>query len=298
MKETLLIAGIEVYVYRYRERSSPFYPPSGDDETLKLLYLMHGRERSAQESEELAKVLLKKFYSIPDAASSLAVITFDHRNHGKRIVDSRRNLDWTDGNITHAADMLSMIEGAVVDLKTIHDYFPSYAFAYKYFKKVVHIVSGVSMGGHSAIRTAVRYPGLFDGAAPIVGSFDLTSLLLNRLKKWDKTTLYHQPYSAFNSDVEIGVRYPKALFDLSSREDTQVEYSYDIKKLKTFALFGKDDPAVPVKNSIPFLTRHDQRMRLQTDFDPHAQFQAISYDAKHEVTNEMVNDLAHWLVKF
>lgn len=298
-KKKLVIAGIEVYAYYFKDHSTPFdfNPPKGNGETLKLLYLMHGRERSAETSEELAKALLKKYYSISPEATALVVLTYDHRNHGRRVVNSERNWSWG-GNRTHAPDMLSMIEGAVVDLTTIHDYFPSYAPFYKNFKKVIHLVSGVSMGGHAAIKVTVKYPGLFDGAAPIVGCFDLTSLLLNRLKNFEKTTLYKEPYSALKLEYEEAFRYPEALFKLSSKEDSQTEHFYDTEKLKTFALFGKDDPLVPLNYSQPFLKRHNQIAKSPEDFDESVQFQAIKYRAKHEVTEEMVIDLARWLVHF
>ncbi|CCH46820.1 hypothetical protein BN7_6419 [Wickerhamomyces ciferrii] len=299
-KVTQLIAGLETYAYFHKDKTNPFnnHDNKKSNESLKIVYLLHGRTSSAAIIEELAHDLITKYYKISqDNIEPIVIITFDFRNHGKRLINELNQQSWNKGNITHAADMISYIDGAVVELKTIHDYLPSFVPGLNKFKQTRYIVSGVSMGGHTTIQSVTRFPGVYDGAAPIVGCFDLSSLLLNRLGKFNRKTLYNESYGILQKNFDQE-KYPRSLFDIVSKNDALVAHTYDTKKLKTFALFGEFDPLVLMDYSIPFLNLHDTDVKTRDQFNPSLQFQALKYNAEHEVTDDMTDDLSKWLVEF
>ena len=85
-----------------------------------------------------------------------------------------------------------MIDGIIDDTKLIMTYLPSYLNLEYHLcdhAKVHHnttikfsnILSGYSLGGHTVIRFANKYPDLVDIINPVVGCNDLSSLLINRL---------------------------------------------------------------------------------------------------------------------
>lgn len=296
-KKTLAIGGIEVYVHYATNRSNPFDLHVKDAQKLKIMYLLHGRGSSSERIEEITHSILKNVYTHDAAGSELEIpviiATFDQRNHGKRVVDEMRNQGWAKGNETHAIDMISFIEGGIQDVKLVRDYLPLYIPEISKFNSVSHIVSGISMGGHISIRAAVRFGNAFEAAAPIIGCFDLTSLLLNRLGDFNRTELYEESYDELSKSFDT-TKYPRGLFDIVSKEDKLVAKDYDVKNFKSIALFGEFDPLVPMKYSLPFLKSKSVPI-LDNTCKPILPCQAIKYDAKHEVTDDMVKDLAKWL---
>lgn len=135
------------------------------------------------------------------------------------------------------------------------------------------------MGGHATIRFAVE--GECDAALPIVGCFDLTTMLKDRLEKLPQ------------EDQE---RADKSVFRVSYRDDLKVLEQFPIEKMKVLALFGDDDEIVPMNYSIPFLNRYnvDLVTRDQLDFSKRT-FQAAKYSTAHTVTEEMAIDIIHWI---
>lgn len=297
-KETLLVAGLEVYAYYSKAKSNPFDPKSiGDDESLKVMFSLHGRNGSAQESDGLYRDLVARYYK-ESSGQSLVIITFDHRNHGKRTVNKDRNKTWKEGNDSHGADMLSIIAGGVADVKTIYDYLPALIPGLSKYKKVTHVMSGISMGAMTTLRVAVQHPGIFSGAVSLIGSFDLTSSLMNRLHDFGRSALYKESYDSLSKSFEPRL-YPRELFDVVAKDDTYCANNYDLDdKLKTFLMFGDHDNIIPSSRSEPFLTKHGKKFKSRKDFDSKEQFQAIKYNAGHEVTTEMREDWTNWLVKF
>lgn len=280
-----LISGIKVYTYHSQLRNP--LKVSGNGTKLRLLFLMHGRLQDSVYIKSLSTKILELYEdSIP-----LVVFNFDHRNHGERTVDSFRNKDWTDGNSFHAQDMLSMIDGGVADLKVIMEYLPSY-FPKLLTYNVTRIVSGVSMGGHTAIRYASLFSDTIDAAIPIVGCFDLTSLLLNRLHPFEETRLHRYPYDIIKSKVDEA-KYPEPLFIKSASEDQSLLKGFQCPVL---ALFGELDNVVPLQYSLALFEHFgvSVKHRDHLSFDL-TSLQAIKYPAKHSVTYDMVHDFANWL---
>lgn len=76
------------------------------------------------------------------------VILIDQRNHGARMLEEKKNLSWDEGNISHAQDLFSTIEGTTQDVSLILSYLPSILFPNDEMKIVQYGVSGISLGGH------------------------------------------------------------------------------------------------------------------------------------------------------
>ena len=71
-----------------------------------------------------------------------------------------------------------MIEGSAQDFKLIMDFIPAYL---PDCARLYNIMGGISLGGHTAWRSASLALGRFHGFAIVVGSPNLTSLLLSCL---------------------------------------------------------------------------------------------------------------------
>ncbi|KAH3674631.1 hypothetical protein WICMUC_003177 [Wickerhamomyces mucosus] len=302
-KKTTLIGGIPVHAYYNSALANPFDESTfAEAESLKVLFLLHGLSRSSDTQEEIGKTILHHYYPLVAEVSSdniepLIIFSFDHRNHGARLQDSSRNLNYKGGNDYHSADMLSYIDAATHDLKNIIDFLPGYIPLLSNFK-LTKILGGVSLGGHSVIRFVTAYPGVFDGAIPIVGSFDLTSLYINRLQPLGETQIYNSSYKDIKDKLLDIKYYPEALFLKSAKDDSFVYHNYDINKLKTLALFGKTDKVVTLDHSIPFLDKINQLPKDRSLLDVNEKFQAIHYPAGHVVNEEMIDDITKWLVYF
>lgn len=83
----------------------------------------------------------------------LLVVSFDHANHGSRLVDRHRNLTWKDqdyDNQSHAIDMWSMEKAAADTVSMLVDVLEFYLFPHAESHIVQYGVLGFSLGGHSA----------------------------------------------------------------------------------------------------------------------------------------------------
>ncbi|KAG1847598.1 hypothetical protein F4604DRAFT_1594399 [Suillus subluteus] len=95
-KQTLLVGGLLVDVY-----SHPTSSPSSTD-PIHALFFLHGRFGSAQESYvvNIIKAIFDDSYGPGSGGGErkkdLIAVAFDHRNHGSRLVDQKRNLAWSE----------------------------------------------------------------------------------------------------------------------------------------------------------------------------------------------------------
>jgi hypothetical protein len=292
VSQTIFMAGVNVFAYYREDKPNPF----GEDVEsghLKLLFLLHGREQSvARVTGPLACRVLEEYYKA-DQKIPLIVFCWDHRNHGSRLVEPLRNLTWAEGDVNHGLDMLSIISAAVEELKLIVDYLPAALPLFARFT-VQKVVSGVSMGGHATIRSVAKYPELWDGAIPIVGCFDLTSLMLNRLNNFGEANLFTWSYADIKKLIDDKY-YPEYLFQITARDDKNVLENYGTTGVKTLALFGENDPLVIPKYSSSFLQKMGTQFHARDQIDFNSSFQAIKYPATHEVTDSMIIDMAEWL---
>ena len=81
----------------------------------------------------------------------MIAITFDTRNHGDRMIDSSKNLDWTSDppNSNFPEDMYSMMLGNVQDVQLLIDMIP----VYLNISNICWGIVGMSLGAHSALLT-------------------------------------------------------------------------------------------------------------------------------------------------
>lgn len=270
------VAGIEVHVHGHIRSSASAQNI--------LLFLVHGR---LQSSAGLSAPLADKILASYTGAATLLIVHWDQQNHGKRIIDEKRNYAWNEGpgNEHHAVDMLSVVSAGVEEAKLISDYLPCLL---PLQGRITKVISGVSMGGHVAIRSAAKYPGVWDAAMPIVGCFDLTSLLLNRLYCFNTGELYEKSYSEVAGQVRDNI--PEALFNIVSNDDKKVLNEYTVK---TLALFGEQDTVVPPQYSAIFFHEHMSPLTHSLHSDHY--IQGLLYPAGHQVTDDMIKDIVSWL---
>lgn len=302
-KSTFTIGGINTHVYNssvlpsYVSTSgSPFVP-------IHVHYLIHPRGCDYKFTEDLAYSTLGQYYSKKDVTVPLICVTFDNRNHGERTVDTLRNEDWKRGNNTHAADLISSVEGIVADIKLVMDFLPTYLNLETHLPertvdpkiKFLNIISGYSLGGHAVIRFAAKYPSLVDILNPVIGCHDLTSLLINRLRQTplddpscDKKYFYHT-YKELGLTLEQKESYPEALHKLLLAQDLDIYENFPMRHVKIFAAFGSDDKLVPSKFSKLWIDQYLSSNGASEVF--------VEEGVGHKVTKEMDERFVDWLVK-
>ncbi|PIL32173.1 hypothetical protein GSI_05418 [Ganoderma sinense ZZ0214-1] len=98
-KRTVVIAGITLNVFSLDNRDSE--PESTSPKPIAILFLLHGRTSRADHLELMVKAFLDEVSTrrrdpaqAGKEAHDLWVVTFDHRNHGSRLVDSLANQAW------------------------------------------------------------------------------------------------------------------------------------------------------------------------------------------------------------
>ncbi|KAK9477071.1 Alpha/Beta hydrolase protein [Lipomyces japonicus] len=232
---TVNIAGILVYIYGLDELS----PEQKKD--VVVWFHAHGRTRShidgAQIGYQVIHGIRQKY---GETKKGLILVTIDSRNHGTRHVDDVSIKAWNSGNKHHAQDMLSMVDGTALDYSTIIKYLHSYTGNLFTAKKF--IPSGVSLGGHVAWNLIARHPEI-DAGIPIVGTPDLTGLLIDRLGKY-KTV----------EDVPAGTEeWPKSIEKLIAERDALIA---TIKNKNLLVLNGADDTLVPDDFTKPWIEKY------------------------------------------
>jgi pimeloyl-ACP methyl ester carboxylesterase len=310
-KHTIVIAGIQVYVYGLSQLAT-----LSSSDNLAVLFLAHPRGSSYKHSEEVAQFCLDHYYQQrSNGAESqlphLIAVTFDLRNHGARQIDTEYNNDWTKGNKAHGPDLATMVQGSSEDMVMVIEYLPAYIP--QYFEninpgKYINIVAGVSLGGHVSWRVAGMIPEKIYAIAPIIGSPNLSLLVLDRMGKqlagtaWDAAALqfkeqdnnqniplsYEQVAATVGLTEEQKLRYPKVLYQLLSEKD-QLLVNLP-RHVKILMQCGADDPLVP-----PIFTKQWYEERQKTTKDSVELY--LQPSTGHEFTVEMKDRGAKWLVE-
>lgn len=265
--------------------------------TINVLYLVHQREGDHTYTDAVGKHIilhLRKSNNLP-----LMAITFDSRNHGERLVDSQRNSSWDEGNSSHGLDMASSIEGDIHDIKLAIDYLPVHlnlsahlGVLAKDFKfQFRNILSGFSLGAHTVIRMAARYPDLAAIVNPNIGCAYLTNLLITRLRNSSEyeLTYYEQSYEDLNLTTKQQALYPKALHKSLASDDNEIAKNFPHADLLVFANFYSGDPLVPSEIS-------NSWVQAALNLNPKSQA-FYEEGAIHDITFAMVQKFADWLVE-
>lgn len=298
-RNKVCIAGINCYIYnadvlRAYAENAETHAEDYDFLEINVLYLSHHRGGDYSYTEAIAYNILKSC----STKSPLIAVTFDARNHGERLIQPERNSSWRT-NETHALDMLSAIEGGVQDLRIVMNYLPAYLnldslLGQNLKQKNVeitfnNILSGYSMGAHTVIRFANLYPESVSILNPNVGCADLTTLLVNRLKKttdYDKKIFYRE-YEELKFDGRERTLFPQALYDRVREEDQRIFERYPFRLVKLFACFYDSDPLVP-----PQISKSWLEMYLASNSDSDVVYEKGEV---HDITPRMISEFSSWL---
>jgi pimeloyl-ACP methyl ester carboxylesterase len=132
-----------------------------------LMFCLHGRLGSAKEFIDKYTSFLERLVTI-----KTALVLFDHRNHGTRLVSEIQNQGKT-LNPTHSVDMYSIQLGTAMDVSFLIDTIPLYRNVKKWG------IIGFSLGGHAALL-AMSLDDRFMAGVSIVGCGDYNELMLSR----------------------------------------------------------------------------------------------------------------------
>jgi len=151
VKETLNVAGLLTTVYApshlRNKRSS---------ESVVVLFFLGNRKAPIDLIDPTAQAafawVAEKQASSKQNPRDFIVVTFEHRNHGKRLVDERANLGWSlkpeEHNERQATDLYGMIMGAVNDISFLIDFLPAYLFPNDERTIGEWVLAGFSLGAH------------------------------------------------------------------------------------------------------------------------------------------------------
>lgn len=293
--DTLSVCNLDVYVYGLDQIHG-----SVVDE-LTILSVVHPRGRDYRYSELVAHELLH-YYRTHGGTKNVIAVTFDAWNHGKRLTEPERNVDWKSGNQYHAQDMMAQIEGTAREVSLVMDFLPAYLPFEA--RNVSHVVTGVSLGGHICWRVAQhRGSAGLRAMAPVIGSPYMSLLLLERLqrqvpdggsvtdisdKSLIKTTKTSSKAAADALRTDLGPDAAKlwspAVHNLIVGLDS---LSVD-SGIKVLACNGGRDRLVPAKFTEAFFDVHGGSSPDLELF--------VQADAPHTCTPQMLDRIGQWLV--
>ncbi|KAG5944629.1 hypothetical protein E4U59_007052 [Claviceps monticola] len=263
-KETMNMAGLLVDIYGLDQAPPPSRPCP-----LTCLWLLHPRLRSRSSMQDIAERTLaawQQTYQYGARRRSLIALAFDMPNHGSRKVCETSNLDWEEGNLSHARDMVNAVGGGAATMSLLMGLVGFYTG--RVAEVDAHVCLGWSLGGHTAWWSLFGEPRL-DGAVVVVGCADYISLMTERHKESPLPT--PSPFLGsvyFPSDLvtEIQRVEPKArLFGataapppsppLSASEQARLRDLLDakVRGKKILVCSGGDDKLVPYARSAPLL---------------------------------------------
>ncbi|CDO69097.1 hypothetical protein BN946_scf184992.g46 [Trametes cinnabarina] len=238
-RQTFVVGGITVNVYAQPKATRP-------DAPVAVMFLLHGRNGSALKMEEFVYGIFDEVHARRrkgqggEGARDLYIVTFDQRNHGKRLADKKANQGWSDdaaqNNDRHAIDMYAIQTGTAQDVSYLIDFLPSYLFPNGERQISQFLCVGKSLGGH-ATWIVLRNEPRIQVAVPIIACPDYLALMTRRAK-------FHK--------LPVGPPYfPKPLLDLIQRADpaaapyTASDGSNPFLGKKILVLSGQDDKKVP-----------------------------------------------------
>ncbi|KAF3920291.1 hypothetical protein AA313_de0209212 [Arthrobotrys entomopaga] len=290
-KKIYHIAGIEVTIYGATEISE-------SATSVTCLFLLHPRLETLSYVEPIALRCLQAHHTNPSSEKGLIVASFDQRNHGARLVSSKANDSWRNGNELHAVDMFGIYQGTSLDASLLMDHIPSYVFPDGNKTVDEWMCAGVSLGGHATWLSLVNEPRVTAGVI-VIGCPDYQSVMTHRA--W-KSKLKSYEGGGFLGSVD----YPKTLdatvrktdpagIIMRNKDSTErvklIQERLGGKKL--LALSGGADKLVPYDCSKPFLEL------LKTEGQGIVDVTDIVYEGVgHNCTEEMVKELVAFVSDF
>jgi hypothetical protein len=202
------IAGIKTTVYGLIEL------PNGVSD-VACLWLLHPRLATEERMAPMAAKAITHWNKIRSATDKgLIAVSFDQRNHGRRMVDPLGNKSWREGNTRHAQDMFSIYQGTAQDTSLLITHLPSYLP--DQLSPSLHLVLGVSLGAHSAWH-CVLHDDRIRAACIIIGCPDYARLMARRAARskiddWKSTSTPGEKF--FGS-----LSFPVALVDTLNAVD-------------------------------------------------------------------------------
>ncbi|KAI0827204.1 Alpha/Beta hydrolase protein [Trametes gibbosa] len=236
-RQTLVIAGLTVNVHSQPKATKP-------DTPIVVMFLLHGRNGTAHRMGGFVQGIFDEVHARRakhgGQAQDLYIVTLDHRNHGKRLVDKQANQGWFDdpeqNNDRHAIDMYAIQTGTAQDVSYLIDFLPSYLFPNEERVISQFICVGKSLGGHATWIVLRNEPRIKIGV-PIIAAPDYLALMSRRARA-------HK--------LPVGPPYfPKSLLDLVSRADpaaapyTAADASNPFLGKRILVLLGAEDKKVP-----------------------------------------------------
>ncbi|KAH9481523.1 hypothetical protein JR316_0006050 [Psilocybe cubensis] len=268
VKQSFTIGGIQTTIFKTSR---------APDGSVAVVFLLHGRQGSAEDVVSFAASLLQKEKDVPKSRG-LYVVTLDHRNHGGRTVEVRANNTWQEKNELHAMDMYSIQVGTARDITFLCDFLPTYLFPHDECKVDAWGVVGISLGGHSSWLALSQDPRITVGI-PIIGCPDYLELM---------------KYRANESGVSLEAPYmPVSFFKLiksvdpASKEYASITAANPFLGKKILVLSGEKDPLVPWVASEKFVDRLEVGDGSKRVF--------LQKGVGHKCTEEMVSEACSFI---
>ncbi|PRP81510.1 hypothetical protein PROFUN_10872 [Planoprotostelium fungivorum] len=266
LSTTVLVGGITIHLYGWKGLlDKPISMP------ISVMFLLHGRKgaASAKRMVEIAK-RISHVNDNPDNVSYLLLAVFDHRNHGLRLVNDKRNVTWKEGNDLHAMDLFTMQYGAVQDVSLLIDFLPSVLFPNDERTISQWMASGISLGGHAVWMILALEPRITIGA-PLIGCPCFLDLMRGRLQQ---------------GEMSVGPPYlPQSFVNTVQRLDASSHLD-KMKGKRICVLSGGDDKLVPWSCSEAFVRQVEEVADCKV---------RVMEGVGHSTPPEMIQELIQWL---
>ncbi|KAF8072137.1 Alpha/Beta hydrolase protein, partial [Lyophyllum atratum] len=283
--QTLVIAGLEVNVYS----AAPTTTRQGEGKEVVVFFLLHGRYGSAKDVDEAALSVIEQ---TKERNRELLIVTFDQRNHGKRLVDAKCNDAWLPAkdtslqlgkghNIRHSLGKDTIYDmrksGTARDVSMLIDFLPSFLYPDNNPHPIVEWgVAGISLGGHATWITLAHDERVKTGI-PIIGCPDYSKLMALRAQKVGITL--EGPY------------FPKSFKETVERLDPPFLIREGVNPFfgkRVLVLSGEADKVVPWEASKDFVEKLDVGPQGVKTIN-------LCTGVGHECTTEMVNEMARFI---
>lgn len=248
------VAGIELFLFG--TTANPGAP---------VVFVAHGRGGAAAHTFNICRDL---------ADAGMIAITFDQRNHGRRMVDPRANDGWSP---RHAADMYSNVVGTAQDVSLLIDLIPACLGL-----PMTQIgMTGISMGGHATLM-AMAHDARISVGAPLIGAADYRRLMELRAEENECTP------------EEFDAYFPPALQEFVAKYDP-INLPANFADRPLLMANGEADRLVPIECNRHFLNacrpyyQHSERLVLKA-------FPDLGHSCPPDMIGDMISWFRHWLL--